>query len=347
MGEAIEAGGSLVAITGLIVCIGLLYSAKYLAEALRALLGFSVAGIRPLGWAIDRLADLIVSGADAGIKGSERVLAGLFNGLVESLELMIGVPILLGLAVKAALVYLWNTAIPAWVRLELKPVRIIADAAKSAVASLATVVARNLAHALDYADSKAAHAISVSEGYARTVAGTARADAIRYARDAVDELRAAESVAIANAVTIAHDAIRAAHEAEQQAVTEATALAHRELAASEAAFGAALAGVKGIAVRTEEELANLYGDLGVFGAGALIASIPALATLVHTIATETGLDRAECRAKVKGVCGTDAGQWGDLLAGLGLVVGVLELRELVELARPMVRPAADFIRLAA
>lgn len=347
MAEGIEGGLDLVLIAGLLVCIGCLYSAKYLASALRSIFGFSVAGIRPLGWVADALAGLIESGADAGIKASERALAHLLSSVADMLELWLGMTALLGLAVKAALVYLWKTAIPAFVHDVARPIAAKVASVATDVAHLHTTVANNVLHAEAYARARAAEAVATAEHYAVEQARGAYHDATVYANEAVAKLRAAEDAAIATATSIAHAAEHAAAVAEQAAVTEATSIAHRELVAGEAAIGAALEGVKGIAVRTEDELRQLYGDLGLSGAAALIGSIPALALLVHTIATETGLDRAECRAKVKGVCGTDPGQWAGLLEGLLLVSGVISLREVVDVCRPLVKPAAEFIRQAA
>lgn len=63
---------------------------------------------------------------------------------------------------------------------------------------------------------------------------------------------------------------------------------------------------------------------------ALLSSVPALALLVNTIAKESGLDGEGCRRKVKGICGTDPGGWGQLL---GLVTPLIAFPGLVELVK--------------
>lgn len=307
MAPAIEGAGDLVLIAGLIVAIGLLYTTKWIVQGIRKLLDFGInlgfTTVHPLRWAIDGLAGWIEGGCESAIKWSQGKLTALFYGLVDSLGLIIGAPLALGLGIKDALVYLWHTAIRAFVNGIVNPVRTLATKAERDAQTAISTAAKDLQIAKRYAETEAASALRDAKSFATREAHAAEAAATDYADTAVAKLRAAESQAIASA--------------------------------------------RAIAVGAEEALRTIEGAMTPEELAALLAAIPALAVLVHAIATEAGLDNPECRGKVKGICGTNPARWGKLLGELALLTGLLNFRELVALCRPLVKPAADLIRQAA
>lgn len=63
--------------------------------------------------------------------------------------------------------------------------------------------------------------------------------------------------------------------------------------------------------------------------------------LVRALAREAGLDRAECRRKVKGVCGADNLAWDALLATLAGGLTLIEFREIVSAGREVMHEIQD------
>lgn len=63
--------------------------------------------------------------------------------------------------------------------------------------------------------------------------------------------------------------------------------------------------------------------------------------LLKALVREAGLDRAECRGKVKGICGTHSGAWENLLAGLVGGIALAEFDELVNVAETIIEELTD------
>lgn len=369
MGAALEAGFDIGALALCFVALALLLAAKQLAQAIAGPLNVSIAGVRPFGRVASAIENGIIGALDDAIKGVEATAAKFESGLIDSFGLLIAIPALLALGTKAALEYLWTRALRPVIHAIADPIRTVADKAAASVATLEGTVAANVGAAERYARERAASALGAAEAYVdrkidaaiallrRDISGALSA-AEGYADTAVARLRSAEDQAVANAVGLAAEAkaagLAAAIAAEQaaeraagSALAQSEAAAAQALAEAQAAGKAALDTVKGIAVGVGDDLATIEGAFGAAGIGALIASIPALATLVTAIAVEAGLEDAACRGKVKGICRTDPNQWAGLLAGLGLLGAGFSLRELAELARPVVGGLADVIREAA
>ena len=325
MADAIEGAGDLALIAGLLLAIGCLYAIVFILRPIVSLLDFSVLGYRPLHGLAVAIDKYLVGGAKDAINASEKVLTQLFYGLVDSFGLLIGVPVALGLAIRDALVYLWHTAIRAFVNNVVNPVRHLATEAWASVTALERTVVRDFAAAEHFATSEAERAIRSAEAFATRDANAARAAAETFASEAVAKLRAAEDAALATA-TRTFDA---------------------NLHSAERAFDTALGDVRGIAVGAEQDLKELYGKFGLLGAAGLIAAIPALATLVNTIATEAGLDSSECRGKVKGICGTNTSAWENLLLSIAAAGLIFDLSALVRFARELAGPVEDLVKRAA
>lgn len=183
-------------------------------------------------------------------------------------------------------------------------------------------------------------------------AGTTAAEELTRRLVAEAEQKAAAGVSEAEqlarqAVTTAEGEIAAgvsaAEQFAQQVAASAETKAAAALAASEATFTAALDSVKSIAVTAEDDIAAINKRIDSYSLPELAATVAGIATIVTAIATEAGLDSAECRSKVGGICSTNTSQWTGLLAGLGLVTGLLSLEEIVNLARPLVGVGAAIV----
>lgn len=304
MAEAIEAGADLVLIAGLLLCIGLLYGAKWIAHGIRSIFDFSLPLIgKPFAWLGNAIAGLIEDGADAGISASDKALASLFSGLIDSLGILIGVPIALALSIKDAFSALWNHYLVPRIRHYLDPVAADASHALAELESIGGSVARN---------------VGAGEAYALGVGAKLLDDATGFATHEVNALRAAVMPTLLALDHYVHNA-------------EAGAIAlPGEIGAD---FDSLWKGL--------QDRIRPFNLEELLGAG-LLAGL-----LVRVLTQEAGLQDAECRSKVKGICGTNPAQWAKLLEGIGLVVGLVKLDEVVALCRPLVRPAFDLVSQAA
>lgn len=91
------------------------------------------------------------------------------------------------------------------------------------------------------------------------------------------------------------------------------------------------------------------GDIDLPGLGTLTAGAAIAATyaIVSTLVNEAGLSRAECRSKVKGICGTDPAAWANLLAGLAVLGFAFNLKDLYGVAEGLVGDLSTVIKEAA
>lgn len=365
MAEALEAGYDLGALALCFLAIGLLLATKGIVKAVAGLFDFSIFGFRPLHSLATGLENGVVGALDDAIKGVERATAHFESGLIDAFGLLIAIPILLGLGVKAALEYLWSSALRPTIHSITDAIKATADAALARAIALEKTVAGILASAEAYARGQAAAALGAAEGYvehrleafAQTIRGDIAAGvsaAEGYADQAVSKLRAAEDAAVAGAVGLAAVAKSEAERLAAAAIATAEAEAGAALSAedqalrqaislAQAAGTAALDGLGGVVINVGDDLRTIEAGLGAAGLGALIASIPALATLVHAIATEAGLENAACRGKVKGICGTDPSRWADLLLGLAALGFSFTLADVVEAAAGAIGQAGGLL----
>ncbi len=331
---AVRAGYDLGVIALCVLALGLLLTTKGLAKALAAVFEYiSIFGYKPFGFIADALDGSLIGWLDDAIAGVETVTARFFSGMIDSFAVLIGFALIVMILVKDALAYLWNQALQPLIGSHVDPVRTIADEALAKAETLPGIVARDLTEAKDYAETQASGAYRDAVRTLRPDIAAGVAAAERYASDAVEKLRTAEDTALGQAVAIAVEAQAAGLAAAAQAASTAEGVAAQALAQADAAGKAALAGVKAIAIDVQGELNTIEQAAGAAGVVGLLASIPALATLVHAIATEAGLSNAECRSKVNQVCGTNPAAWAGLLAGAAFLTGNLSLRDLIVPAR--------------
>lgn len=388
---ALEAGYDLAALALCFVALALLLIAKNATDQIVSVLNVGVMGVHPFGAIARAMENTVLRVLNDAIKGVEKGTAKFENGLLDSLGVVLAIPLLLAFGVKAALDYLWHHALGPFIHRITDAIATTATNALAKATGLERTIADDLDAAENYADGAATKALSSAKAYAdhwidNAVAvlnhtiRAAVAEAESFASTAIGKLRTAEDAAIGSAVDLAN-AARAAgvaaaagalataeHElaavraeavtaaagaltaAEEFAAREAAGVRADALAAAagvEAAASGALDVVRSIAIGAENELKDLEGIYGALGTATLIAAIPALATLVHAIATEAGLENQSCRSKVKDICRTDPAAWEQLLAGLAPLGLLFGLRELYQVAEPLVGELAPIIKQAA
>jgi len=328
--------------------------AYYLAQAIAAPLNISIPLVgRPFQFIANAIENNIIGPLDDLRQKSDAQIARGLSGLVDDVATVLGLFLVLGLVVQAALSYLWHHALSPFIHSITDAIQAAAHEALAKVETLTGTVAADLVRAEHYADSEIAAAAVALESYADAAARAAYSEAAGYADRAVATLRAAEDTAIANAVELA-DAAKAAglaaaaavetklaaeitsgvSEAERYAATTVAAAAAAEasaLAQAESAASTALEQVKAIAIGAEGDLTDFEAYIRSLGLPAVIAAVGALATAVTIALTESGLDGSACRAKVKGICGTDPAAWAALLAGVAAVGVSFDLADILEL----------------
>lgn len=260
----------------------------------------------------------IASAAEGGLaKGLEQ--------LASALELAAALTILLGAGIYKALGYLWHTALKPFVFAIVNPVRALVAEALTKVEALAETVAGDVLRAESYARGQADRALADARSYADSVARSAEHAAEGYADEAVAKLRSAEASAISEAVAIAHTA--------EQDATDA--------------FNRAKAAAEALVAPVGADISELDRYITSLDIPALATGAAAVAALVTALLAETGLENAECRGKVKGICGTNPAAWESLLAGIGVIGFGFSLKEIYALVRPLIAEGASVMRQAA
>lgn len=343
MTEALEAGYDLSVIAACYVAIAFLSLVVTLAIAIRDALNISIAGLHPFSGIASALNNSLIKWLNDAISGVEKVAARFTSGLIDSFGLLIAIPVLLYLGVKAALSYLWHTGLVGKILFYTNPINDLALAAKALYGELAGVVSRGFDAARSFAESQGTKALAEAQTFTTTkVAAAVSALRGEYAAS-VSDLEKAINTATDGALQTALNGVHAAESAASAEVASAESSAASALAQAQAIGQTALDTVKSIAVTAEDDLATIEGGLGALGVAGLIAAIPAISTLVHAIATESGLENADCRSKVKGICGTDPSAWAQLLGGLAALGFAFSLKDLYDLAEPLVGELAPVI----
>lgn len=326
-----------------IVSMALLLAALELAKHLAAVFNVGILGAHPFSGIATALNNTIVAWLDDAIKGVEKITAKLFNDLTGSLELLAGLTILLGAGIVKGLQYLWGAGLPGVIHFLLDPIGVLARKAVTLAEAVPGKIEAALGSAEHYALQQADRAEQAAQAFATAHIASAVATLRGELSSAVATLDTAISTAATKTLQLAQDGINAEQRVVEGEIQTAEQIAAQALAGSEAVAASALAGVKAIAVTTEHDLDVIKAGLDAVGVAGLIALIPALATLVHTIATEAGLDSANCRAKNKAICGTDPLQWAGLLAGLTALGLTFDLADVVKIAAEGVAEAGHLL----
>jgi hypothetical protein len=311
----------LVAICAMVLALASVYAAKGIVNALaRAFTGLPVVGHYFKSVAASTLNE-INGFLDDTIKALEKHIVALLYGLLDSVAVVVALFLLPYLGVKAALEYMRDHWIVPRVDGIVRPIRDTANAAKSAAKDLADEF-NTLEKTMDYQIGITASAVY------NTLIGTVERE--------IDQLR----TGIGNDVATLQSSIdRAAERAIETARTESGDAIDALRSSEDAAIQAA----RQAEDLTHAELQNLIRDISFGDLAAVAAAVPILTTLVQTLEDETGLGRAECRAKVRGICGTDPLSWASLLEGLAPLVIAFSLRDIVDTARPLIRETVDLV----
>lgn len=355
-----------IALFGLVAAF--IVGGKAFVDAIASVLNVGIAGVHPFAGAAVALERTVGAWLERQLANTEKIMAGFWNDLAGSLQLMLGIAILLGDSVVKGVGYLWNTALPAFVKLQTDAIGTVAHKAETLAGALVGSIASNLSAAKNFAESQSDRALSSAQAFTEAKIADA-IGAIRSEISAdVQTLRDGYSDAVTSALSTAQAGISAAErlaasqvlEAEQIAaagVAEAERLAGSALAQSEAAARQALAEAEArgkaaldevgkIAGSLGSDLKTIEGALGAAGVAGLIAAIPAIATLVHAIATEAGLDSANCRAKHKQICGTDSHAWAGLLGSIAAAGLLFDFKQIVHASALLARPVVALVKQA-
>jgi len=318
-------GIDLVAIAVFLLLLALLYSLKYTIEPLIGALHSALGWLPGIGSLLGKADAAVTDAINDGIKTVSRVTHDLWAGTLDATIYLVDALRSLGQAVEDSVRHLYDHALPEWARWAIgEAIKVIGDVA----APYPTVAA--WIHGLD----------ATLREYAR-----GRADAVaQAAASALTDATTTIYQDVLEATTTTLTSAEAYADFQVQTVADdVTALRH-ELAAAEGAVAGELPALPGIGY---DDLRDAFGRLdlerlaGLLGAGALSGY------LVQALAREAGLADAECRGKVKQICATDAAAWENLLAGLVALGFAFSLRELYDVARPLVDELAPVIAQAA
>jgi hypothetical protein len=232
----LEGGYDLGALALLGLALAALLLVKSLTQAVAGIFDFSLFGYRPLHGIAVSIENGAIAALDDAIKSVEKVAAGFLSGLIDAFGLLIAIPLLLGLGIKAALEYLWSSALKPVIHTITDTIRDTAGKALSKATALEATVAADLASAEKYARGQAAAALSDAEAYVETristalhtvsgEIGAAVSSAERYADQAVSKLRSAEDAAIGAVASVAAAGIAEAERLARAGVSEAEQLA--------------------------------------------------------------------------------------------------------------------------
>lgn len=344
---AIRAGLDLARLIPWLGALILATLAYYIVKPLADSLDVGIAGVHPFRFLGNALEAAIVEPLNDLRSKSDAEVAKALSSLLDNLAIMVGLVLVLGILVKAALTYMWDHALRPLIHSITEPIRTSAAHALARAIALEGTLAHDVAALAGSIEQASETTLRDARRYAESVALTAEHAAERYADEAVSKLRAAEDTAVENVARIAHDAEAAGLAAARAAEAGAEAFAASALATAEAAFDTSLGQVRDLAIATEHGLTDFEQYVKGLGVEGLIAGSAALATVVTLVLAETGLGNQSCRGKVKQICGTDPRAWEGLLAGLLAVGFAFNLKDLYAVANGLVGDLSGVIAEAA
>lgn len=313
------AGVDLAAVAVFMLLFALLFALRYtivpLVHALHGALGW----VPFLGDLVQHVDHAIVEAIDGAMHSVAGAIVTLWHGAVWAFdETILGLEYFTQATVDAFR-FAHNTVIPDIVHAVVDPTIATVSALDARADAIERDLHTGLAKAEHVAVTSAAAALSTAE---RDIADLGRGIEADIA-ERLDRLHAEIDKGINDAVGVAErqgaQAIDALRTAEQAAINQA----------------------EGVGALALDEIHKLAGGLDLTTIAGLLAAIPLLNTLVQTLATETGLSNAECRAKVKQVCSTDPQRWSRLLGLMGLSLVWPGLIEFVRFLEPMTKDALD------
>lgn len=303
----------------------LLSTTKLWLEPLLGALHDALGWVPFLGDLVQRADAAIIGALNDGISGLEQGMVDIWAGIVWSWNQFLSANEGFAHALWKSLDHAFSVALPdafvdarSWVQANLTSLGHRVD-------SLTDTVRSDIADAERLATAEAGNALAQATRYADTVGTTTYDHAKQYADTAIGTLRDAESAAIANAVSIANTA---EHDAT-------------------AAFDQAKAYAGQLVAPVGAELTQLDEFIKSLGLQTVIAGAAATAALLTQALVDTGLENADCRSKVKGICGTNPAAWENLLAGIAAIGIAFSLQDIVDAANAIFTDASELIQAAA
>lgn len=306
MAVAIDAV-DLAAIAALWVLIGLTLAAAYTFQKLADAINVSIVGTHPLAGVSRTIESTIVHWCTVGAQSLEGVANTLWNGLTWSisvtLQAIMGIP----RDIHNAIQYLKDHLIVNTVRAALGPIHTALNTLEAKVG----FVSREVATEVVRLDAKIEHTATATVGTVERELGAA--------------IRGVEGTVTTELHTL-RNTLRNEIDSATKGAEAAGAAALAKLSAAENAAIDAIGRAEGA---TAAELRDFIGQVPLTDIGAALAALPLVIAAVNILEAETGLGRAECRGKIKGICGTDPTQWAKLLEGLAFVGIGFSIAELI------------------
>ncbi len=363
-------GIELSAVAALWILVGLLTLALGIAEAIAAPFDINIPAVgRPFHFVSVALHNSLIKWIQSAITGVEGAAAHLWNNLASSMQLVFGLSILLGDAVYKALSYLMQVTLGARIFSKTEPIRKAADKAQTDATTALALASGGTPDVIGRLLGQPGAILSEANKYTdvqiRTIHDTVNAEAAAAAKSATSA--AASAAQAARDITTGHAGSPGAAgipgerglpgEAGTPGVAgvpgvqglpgEAGAPGASGVAALEAAVAGEAGVIGGIGTETWDELQKLYGSLDLTKLGGLLATGAVAGSIVNVLARDTGLENAECRSKVKGICGTDPSVWENLLGLLAPLGFGFTLTEMLPIARQAITDLTPIIREAA
>lgn len=317
MPAAIAAGVDLVALCGVLVLIGMLIAVRSTFAKLADLINVSVFHSHPFASVAKAIENTIVEACNRDIAALGSVAHELWRGLKWSVALIPQMVMAVVNATDSALDYLRHNALPAVIKISLAPLHLAITAAKAA----ADAVGIDLAKEVGRLDAKI-------DSFKRDVVGLWRQDIASAVKTVEHDL----TVGLNHLETTVATDIR-------QAISTAEGYGTSALDKLREAENAAIGSIRSAEDKTAADLRGLINQLPLTDIASVVAAVPLVVEAVRVLEAETGLGRSECRAKFRGICGTDPSQWTRLLEGLVLIGLAMSIEE-------MIRAAAEFGKLS-
>lgn len=287
-------GVDLAALCGVLVLIATLVVVGYTFSRLAHAIDVSIFGSHPFHGVAVTIENTIVAGCNVGISALGQVAHDLWVGLTWSFNLTLQSLMSIPRWTHEALNILRHNTIPALFSASLTNI----NRAINSVKALAEGTASELAKEAVRLDAKI-------EKYSAAAVTTVEHELGSAIHGVETELTAGLH---AIRTTIETD-IRGAIATAESAGTEA-------LGKLRAAEDAAIGSLGRAEDATAAKLREFIGEVPLTDIASVVAAVPLVVAAVNVLEAETGLGRAECRAKVKGICSTDPNVWANLLGSL-------------------------------
>lgn len=315
MAVALEAV-DLVAIAVFMFLLAFLYSLKWTIHPLLSALHHSIGWIPGIGSLIGAADNAIVAALNEGIAGVEEAISTLWAGFVWSLNELVDGLTWFGNEVSAAFEHLTSTTIPNALSTLWHDAQALQHTAGGVVAGVEARIVDAVRQAEHYAAGEASHALKVATGYVDTQLSKYAGAINDQIADVEMDVRAAKSTAQQALDSVTHAVDTVTNTITNTVVHDLPAGAsalESEVASIEGAIAGELPALPQIGFDGLRDLLNSQDLTTLVG---LLGSVPLLAAGVQALASEIGADSAECRSKLKGVCGSDTAGWFHLLEGL-------------------------------